>query len=231
MAGNETVRVPCARCQRVVTTDKMTYQNAGKEIYCDDCLVPFTCTDCGKRYKTTPETVSANRALRCESCSNIRKRKRQKEPNRDGRIYRLMLTGIARIWAALFAFVVVSVVVAFFYETTNTPMDGIELIAYGVVSLIFILGGAELARLCWIWHPSMGFRGLVLTLIVRMVGIGLVFGLVYWVSYWIVELAYATQQGDTILLLGVGFVALIGVAILGGLANESFRWTWMRTQG
>ena len=68
MAGRNSVRAECGRCQATFLVSRQEYQRGEGEVYCEECLVPFQCDTCGERKYTVPENISPNSALTCRDC-------------------------------------------------------------------------------------------------------------------------------------------------------------------
>lgn len=74
MSHSQTYRVPCNRCGNPVGVSVNDYNQSGGEVYCEECLVPFICDECGMRKYTIPENVPRDSSLICGDCvTNTRK--------------------------------------------------------------------------------------------------------------------------------------------------------------
>lgn len=165
--GNEMLRVSCSRCNQVMTVRKDEYQRENGEVYCDECFVPFICTDCGKRKYTLPENVSPNSSLRCDSC-----RKESEQTHTDNGTVEsdspaLRLKLVPRALSVIFALLAAIL----FYYSQNVFFQGtttdIEIL-FGLTAYsgsVFSFG--VISWLCWKWEPYNGFTNLLYMITIR----------------------------------------------------------------
>lgn len=77
MSSKGEIRVACSRCGKTFFTEESTFEANNGDVYCEECLVPFICDNCGERRYTIPEKVSDSDSLICTYCE----RQRTNNPN------------------------------------------------------------------------------------------------------------------------------------------------------
>jgi curved DNA-binding protein CbpA/Zn-dependent protease len=76
-----TIRTSCSRCGAWMTIAQEEYKENQGDVYCSNCLVPFTCSICGETYSGIPENVPSSGDIVCRYC----KRKSKKSRNQSAK--------------------------------------------------------------------------------------------------------------------------------------------------